>query len=155
MLQLWGPDPDGSHIFPFLPDILAWAQSVGKQHDIIDVTIRSDTTNGIRDIKNLIMGCERGGNYQKKDAIAGSYALKVKCPFMLQSMPIGSSWKVTVRCEFHNHTLSKGLYGNDILGRVEDHERKFVIDMTKYNMAPRYIVAALKDRDRKNLMSVI
>lgn len=43
--------------------------------------------------------------------------------------------------------LAKDLNGNDVLGRLKDHEIKFVNNMTKYNMALRYIVATLKDRD--------
>lgn len=68
---------------------------------------------------------------------------------MLRFVPSGSGWKVTVRCGFHNQTLSKDLDGKDVLGHLKDHEIKFVNDMTKYNMAPRYIVTALKDRDPK------
>ncbi|XP_058773970.1 uncharacterized protein LOC131648204 [Vicia villosa] len=54
----------------------------------------------------------------------------------------------------HNHKLSKDLEVHDILGRLKDQERNFVNDMTKYNMAPRYIVAAFKHKDQKNLTSV-
>lgn len=73
---------------------------------------------------------------------------------MLRFVQSGSGWKVTVRCGFHNHMLAKDLNGNAILDHLKDHERKFVNDMTKYNMAPRYIVVDLKDRDIKNLTSV-
>lgn len=61
------------------------------------------------------MSCKRGGNYKKNVVVAGNYNMKVKYPFMLRSVPSGSSWKVTVRCEFHNHMLAKDLNGNDIL----------------------------------------
>ncbi|XP_050890431.1 uncharacterized protein LOC127095843 [Lathyrus oleraceus] len=100
------------------------------------------------------MNSERGGNYKKKDVIAGSYTIKVKCPFMLRSVSSGRGWKVTVMCEFHNHILSKNLDGNDVLDRLKDHERNFVNDMTKCNMTPRYTVVALKNRDLENLTSV-
>ncbi|XP_058783719.1 uncharacterized protein LOC131658444 [Vicia villosa] len=101
------------------------------------------------------MGCERGGNYKKKNYSDGSYSMKVKCPFMLRSVPSGSSLKVKVRCGFHNHILVKDLYGHGVLGRLKENERQFVNDMIKYNMVPRYIIAALKYRDPKNLTSVI
>lgn len=40
--------------------MLAWTQFVGKQHGIINVTIHSDTANGIRGGRNkLIMDCEK------------------------------------------------------------------------------------------------
>ena len=66
----------------------------------------------------------------------------------------GIGWKVMVRCGLHNHRLDKDLKGHDILGRLKDHERKFVNDMTKWNMAPRYIVASMKDKDPENLTRV-
>lgn len=72
--------------------------------------------------------------------------MKVKYPFRLRSMPSGSGWKVIVRCELHTHKLSKDLEGRDILDCLKVHERQFVNDMTKYNMASRYIVSALKDK---------
>ncbi|XP_058774347.1 uncharacterized protein LOC131648622 [Vicia villosa] len=95
------------------------------------------------------MGCERGGNYKRRYASEitnssdGIYSMKVKCQFRLRYIPSGPSWKVDNDLEGHN-----------ILGRLKDHERKFVNDMTKYNMAPRYIIVALKDKDPENLMSI-
>lgn len=53
--------------------------------------------------------------------------------------PSGSSWKVTIRCGFHNYQLSKGLDGHDILGRLKGQGKNFLNDMMKYNLAPRYI----------------
>lgn len=67
----------------------------------------------------------------------------------------GIGWNVTVKCRFNNHIIAKDLDGHDVLRHLKDHERNFVNDMTKYNMAPRYIVAALKYRDPENLTSVI
>lgn len=81
--------------------------------------------------------------------------MKVKCPFRLRSVPSGSGWKVMVRCGLHNHKVSKDLEGHGILDRLKDHERQFLNNMTKYNMAPRYIVVALKGRVLENLTSVI
>ncbi|XP_050902765.1 uncharacterized protein LOC127115212 [Lathyrus oleraceus] len=73
--------------------------------------------------------------------------MKVKCLFRLRYVPSDSGWNVIVMCGLHNHKLPKDLEGHDILGRIKDHERWFVNDMTKYNMAPSYIVTALKDKD--------
>ncbi|KAI5445319.1 hypothetical protein KIW84_013522 [Lathyrus oleraceus] len=166
MLQLYGPVSDGSHvdftqfsttyvIFYSRADVLAWTQSICKQHGIVVVNIRCDTENGMRGRKDkLMMGCERSGNYKKKVVVAGNYTMKAKCQFMLIFVPSENGWKVMVGCEFHNHMLGNDLNGNGVLGRLKDHERKFVNDMTKYNMAPRYIVVALKDRDPENLRSV-
>ncbi|XP_058742600.1 uncharacterized protein LOC131615116 [Vicia villosa] len=141
----------------FSPELMFWHghSPVVKQHGIIVVTIRSDTSNGIRGRKDKsIIGCERGGNYKRKNVYEGSYSMKVKCPLMLRSVSSGGGWKVTVRCGFHNHILAKDLDGHDVLGRLKDNERKPVNDMTKYNMAPRYLTDALKDRDPENLTSV-
>lgn len=80
--------------------------------------------------------------------------MKVKCPFMLRSVPSGRDWKVTIMCGIHNHELATDLDGHDILGSLKHGEINFVSDMTKYNMAPRYIVVALKDRDLESLMIV-
>lgn len=108
----------------------------------------------------LIMGCERGGNYKMKNvfksnnSLEDNYNMKVKCPFRLRFVPSGIGWKMIVRCGMHNHKLSKDLKGRDILYRLKDHERQFVSDMTKYNLALGYIIVALKDKDLENLMSI-
>ncbi|XP_058739140.1 uncharacterized protein LOC131611031 [Vicia villosa] len=104
------------------------------------------------------MGYDRGGNYKKKNEAAapsdGNYTLRLRCPFRLRSAPSGIGWKVVVKCGMHNHRLDKDMLGHDILGRLKDDERKFVNDMTKYNMARRYIAPALKDKDPENLTSI-
>ncbi|XP_050875265.1 uncharacterized protein LOC127078894 [Lathyrus oleraceus] len=107
------------------------------------------------------MDCERGGNYKRKNASENNnsskdiYSMKVKCPFRLRYVANDSGWKVMIRCGLHNHKLSKNLDDHDILGLLKDHERQFVNDMTKYNMAQKYIVTALKDKDPDNFTSVI
>lgn len=77
-----------------------------------------------------------------------------KMLFTLKSVPSGSSWKVIVRCEFYSHILPKTLDGYDILGRSKNNERMFLNDMTIYNMIPKYILVAFKDRDRENLRAL-
>lgn len=79
--------------------MLAWVQSIGKEHGIIFVTIRFDNANEIRWKKDKFsMGCERWGNCKRRILFYGSYSLKVKCSFMLRYVPSGSSLKVMVRC---------------------------------------------------------
>ncbi|XP_058775518.1 uncharacterized protein LOC131649777 [Vicia villosa] len=106
------------------------------------------------------MGCKRGGNYKRRSASETTnsyddiYSLKVKCLFRLRSIPSGLSWKVMVRGGMHNHRVDNDLEDHNILCRLKDHERKFVNDMTNYNMAPRYIIVALKDKDPENFTSI-
>lgn len=100
----------------------------------------------------LVMDCKRGRNYKKENFFDGSYSMKVKCAFMLISLPSGSGWRVT--SEFHNHKLAKDLDDHDVLGHLKDNERYFVNGATKYNVVPIYIIVALKDKDPENLTSV-
>ncbi|CAI8603927.1 unnamed protein product [Vicia faba] len=87
-----------------------------KKYGIGVVTIQSDTANGMRERKDkLIMGCDRGENYKKKNEYAksydGNYTMKVRCPFRLRSVPSSIDRKVMVICEMHNHRLNKDLEG--------------------------------------------
>lgn len=59
-----------------------------------------------------------------------------------------------VRHELHNDKHTKDLDGHDILGHLKDDERQFLSDITKYNMAPRSISTALKERDPETLSIV-
>lgn len=99
------------------------------------------------------MGYERGENYKNKNSSQGIFSRKVKCPFMLRIVSNGISWKVTIRCGIHNHELANGLVGHNILGHLKSHEIHFMNEMKKYNMAPRFIVVTLKDRNHNNMTS--
>ncbi|XP_058772442.1 uncharacterized protein LOC131646426 [Vicia villosa] len=96
------------------------------------------------------MGCERGGNYKRINAFEttnssdGIYSMKVKCAFRLRSIPSGINWKVIVKYRTHNHIVDNDLEVHNILGHLKDHERKFVNDMTKYDMALRYRIPLLE-----------
>ncbi|XP_058760449.1 uncharacterized protein LOC131633780 [Vicia villosa] len=101
---------------------------------------------------------DKGRNYKKKNEVAapsdGNSTMRLRCTFRLRFVQSGIGWKVVVKCGMHNHRLDKDLVGHDILGRLKYDERKFVNDMTKYNMAPRYIVSVLKDKYPENLTSI-
>ncbi|XP_058746676.1 uncharacterized protein LOC131619615 [Vicia villosa] len=157
-LYAFVPDMSMSNLFVLPPNLMS--QATGKRHGIV-VNVRSDFANGMLGRKDkLIMGCEREGNYKRRNVYERNnsskniYSMKVKSPLRLRYVPNGIGWKVIVRCGMHNHKLSKDLESHDISGRTKDHERKFVNDMMKYNMTLRHIVAALKDKDLENLMSV-
>ncbi|XP_058784801.1 uncharacterized protein LOC131659661 [Vicia villosa] len=129
--------------------VLEWARAIGRTHGVVVVTILFDSSNGMPGRKDkLIMGCDRGGNYKKKNEVAapsdGNSTMRLRCPFRLRSTLNVIGWKVVVKCEMHNHILDKDMLGHDILGRLKYDERKFVNDMTKYNMAPRYRLPLLE-----------
>lgn len=65
-------------------------------------------------------------------------------------MSSSSCWKETVGCGIHYHEIVKGLVGYDVLDRLKFHERELLDEMTKYNMAPRLTIVAMKDRDSNN-----
>lgn len=61
------------------------------------MTVRSDTVNGQGGRKDkLILGCEGGGNYKRKNtsksskSSKGTYSMKVKWLFKLRFVPSGS-----------------------------------------------------------------
>lgn len=58
---------------------------IDRQHSIIVVIIRSDTTNEMLDIhNNIILGCERGGNYKNKGKLIVTYRKRVKYQFSVE-----------------------------------------------------------------------
>ncbi|XP_058726885.1 uncharacterized protein LOC131598283 [Vicia villosa] len=172
LLYLCGPEPTALasstdscsdltqyFIFESRDKVREWLHAIGRTHDVAVVTIRPDYANGMRGRKDkLIMDCDRGGDYKMKNVAAapsdGNYTIRLNCLFRLRSALSGIGWKVVVRCRMHNHRLDKDMLGHDMLGRLKDDERKVVNDMTKYNMTPRYIASALKDKDPKNLTSI-
>lgn len=57
------------------------------------------------------------------------------------------SWNTKVICGIHNHGLDEDIDGHCILFRLKPKERLFENDMIKYNVAPRCIISALKNRN--------
>lgn len=49
---------------------------------------------------------------------------------------------VTVIYGIHNHELDQDIVSHDILGRLKSHERQFLNEMRKYNMASRFIIVS-------------
>nr|XP_027188705.1 uncharacterized protein LOC113785823 [Cicer arietinum] len=141
-------------VFSSREAVFEWAKAIGRQNGILIVTIRSDKANGIRGRKDkLILGCERGGRYKSESKKSVTCSHKENCPFTLRCVPLsgGEGWKISVRCGTHNHELLDTVTGHSYLGRLNEEERKFVNDMTKYKLAPRFILNALKVRNETNV----
>ncbi|XP_027189060.2 uncharacterized protein [Cicer arietinum] len=141
-------------VFSSREAVFEWAKAIGRQNGILIVTIRSDKANGIRGRKDkLILGCERGGRYKSESKKSVTCSHKENCPFTLRCVPlsVGEGWKISVRCGTHNHELLDTVTGHSYLGRLNEEERKFVNDMTKYKLAPRFILNALKVRNETNV----
>ncbi|XP_073219630.1 uncharacterized protein [Cicer arietinum] len=138
-------------VFPSRESVFEWAKTIGRENGILIVIIRSDKATGKRGRKEkLILGCERGGRYKSKSTVTCSH--KENCPFTLRCIPlsVGEGWKISVRCGTHNHDLLDTVTGHSYLGRLNEEERKFVNDMTKYKLAPRFILNALKETKENN-----
>lgn len=90
-------------------------QYIERQHNIIVVTICSDTTDGLRARNDkLILGCEKGENYKNKGKSKVTCSRSVVCFFRLRSVPYGCGWYIKVRCGIHNHRL---------IDDLDDHTR--------------------------------
>ncbi|XP_058746934.1 uncharacterized protein LOC131619913 [Vicia villosa] len=117
------------------------------QYFVTDIIFesRDKVLEWARAFGNKIM---RRKNYKQKNEVAapsdGNSTMRLKCLFRLRYDLSGTGWKVVVKCRMHNHRLDKDLLGHDILDRLKGDERKFVNDMTKYNMAPRYRLPLLE-----------
>lgn len=104
-------------------EVLSWGQSIGRQHDIIVATVRSDTTNGQRGrTHKLILGCEGGGNDKKQKRLKVTCGKRVKYHFKLSSLSSDCGRNITIRCGIHKHYLVKYLNGHNILGCLKPDE---------------------------------
>ncbi|KAK2424380.1 hypothetical protein QL285_034747 [Trifolium repens] len=116
---------------------------------------RSDKKNGVRGRNdNLILGCDKGGNYDSSGSSTTSASKKCNCPFQIRATPStnGSGWKVHVKCGVNNHELPDQYAGHPHKARLTANENKRVEDLTKCNVAPRHIVLDLK---RKHSESIV
>lgn len=100
------------------------------------------------------MDYDRGGNYKNKKKLEVTCSKRVKCSFELRYMPNYCGRNIIVKYGIHNHDLAEDLDDCDILGRLKPNERLFLNDMTKYHMALRFIVVALKDMGVNDLTTM-
>ena len=81
-----------------------WAKMVGRENNIVVVTLKYDYGGGKRK-EVVILGCEHGGKYKPykgKLTNKSSKTQKCECPFKLRGRPSKSEgcWKVKVVCGF-------------------------------------------------------
>lgn len=66
----------------------------------------------------------------------------------------GNEWIVKVICGGHNHSLLQHFEGNTFIGRLTCSELDLVIEMSKCNVRPKYILYRIKQHDENNATTI-
>ncbi|KAK9151088.1 hypothetical protein Syun_009397 [Stephania yunnanensis] len=81
---------------------------------------------------------------------------KCGCPFLINVKENADSlWYVTVICGRHNHDPAKNLDDHSFAERLDKGEQDVVVQMTKGNVKPRDIINTLKQRDVRNVSTMM
>lgn len=106
----------------------------------------------------VTMICKRNGTYQlsirnlKRD---DTRSRKCECPFKLCGYCMeDDTWKFNVISVIHNHALHDRLPGNPIVCHLISQERELVSDMTLNMVAPKNILAYLKQKRPLNVSNI-
>ncbi|GAB2275172.1 hypothetical protein Dimus_009933 [Dionaea muscipula] len=156
-------------IFQTRNDMTDWVRMVGRQHGFVVVIDKSAHGNGNK-LPKCTLICDRGGKYRPPKYLLPGQTLqkntetkKCDCPFALRGVPIplrsapippeGIMWGVLVVRGYHNHEPTQYLKGHEYPSRLKPDEKQFVLDLAD-NIAPRFILSALKERDDSNITGI-
>jgi hypothetical protein len=134
--------------------LIEWARSVAVKLNFGIIIGKSDFGDNRRKPYFMLV-CERSGTYVskgKKLKTEKTGTRKCQCPFRLHGYfhRTDGKWHMTVVDGTHNHELDKGLEGHLIVGRLKRKEKETMDELTRNLVAPKNILATLKERDPEN-----
>ncbi|WJX72087.1 hypothetical protein P8452_56003 [Trifolium repens] len=134
--------------------LIEWARSVAVKLNFGIIIGKSDFGDNRRKPYFMLV-CERSGTYVstgKKLKTEKTGTRKCQCPFRLRGYlhVTDHKWYMTVVNDTHNHELDKGLEGHLIVGRLKRNEKETMDELTRNLVAPKNILATLKERDPEN-----
>ncbi|KAK2439915.1 protein FAR1-RELATED SEQUENCE [Trifolium repens] len=134
--------------------LIEWARSVAVKLNFGIIIGKSDFGDNRRKPYFMLV-CERSGTYVskgKKLKTEKTGTRKCQCPFRLRGYlhVTDNKWYMTVVNGTHNHELDKGLEGHLIVGRLKRNEKETMDELTRNLVAPKNILATLKERDPEN-----
>ncbi|XP_026378419.1 uncharacterized protein LOC113272838 [Papaver somniferum] len=101
---------------------MGWSREVGSLNNVVVVVTKVVNKNENQGCKGsaIIIGCERGGKYRKRDypvspskCRKGTGTKKCGCPFKLRSTCIApSKWNLVVKVGHHTHPPADTLLGH-------------------------------------------
>ncbi|KAK9148507.1 hypothetical protein Scep_007264 [Stephania cephalantha] len=163
--------------FPYRESTISWLQMIGRENKFVLVTKHSNV-GGIKRRGRVKLACVRSGTYRGMSQRVGKGKVtkivlkprneeedetrrtqtgikKCGCPFFINIKKNADSlWYVTVICGRHNHDPAKNLDDHSFAGRLDKGEQEVVVQMTKGNVKPRYIINTLKQRDVTNVSTM-
>ena len=136
-------------------ELFDWAKMVGRENNMVVVTLRSEYGKK----KFVILGCERGGKYKPykgKLTLASTKTRKIQCPFKLKGRPSEREgcWRLKVMHGFHNHEPNPSLEGHAYPGRLTSVEKQILKDMVDVRVKPQDMLHSLKEKNPSNLTTI-
>ncbi|KAI3508717.1 hypothetical protein L1887_23730 [Cichorium endivia] len=144
-----------NQIFKSREELMEWAKNTARSIGYVIITKRTKTyVNGF--VYKVILMCDRGGEYKSKDTSRSSGSKKNNCKFELDGKYSKQydQWTLRVICDEHNHPPAEYLEGHPFARRLSDDEARLVEDLTRKNVAPRDILAILKERNENNVSTI-
>ncbi|KAI3516123.1 hypothetical protein L1887_15033 [Cichorium endivia] len=144
-----------NQIFKSREELMEWAKNTARSIGYVIITKRTKTyVNGF--VYKVILMCDRGGEDKSKDTSRSSGSKKNNCKFELEGKYSKKydQWTLRVICDEHNHPPAEYLEGHPFARRLSDDEARLVEDLTRKNVAPRDILAILKERNENNVSTI-
>lgn len=143
-------------MFKSAQDLMEWVQNVGRSLGYVIVTRRSNT-EPCGFMYKVILMCDRGGIYcqNNKNSTIQKGSKKTNCPFDLvgKYVEMYDCWKLEVICEEHNHEPTR-IEDHPFAMRLSADETCLVLDLSRKNVKPQYILSILKEKFPNNLSNM-
>jgi hypothetical protein len=135
-------------------ELIEWARSIAAKLEFGIIIGKSDF-GGDKRKSYFMLVCKRSGTYVskgKKLKTEKTGTRKGQCPFRLCGYfhQTDRKWHMTVVDGTHNHELDKGIEGHLVVGRLKRKEKETMDELIRNLVAPKNILATLKERDPEN-----
>ncbi|XP_022032371.1 uncharacterized protein LOC110933458 [Helianthus annuus] len=148
-------DGYNSDVFGSCEELINWVQKLAYSIGVVVIKRRSNKRScGF--MYRVVLQCDRGGEYKVKDSSKVTGTKKTNCPFELEGTYSDDydCWTLKVTCDQHNHQPVLFMEGHPYAKRLSEDEFNLVAELTRMNVAPRDILAILKERNLSNVSTL-
>ncbi|XP_074297803.1 uncharacterized protein LOC141628579 [Silene latifolia] len=135
--------------FKDLKEMKKEVEKVGHENNIHIIKYMFNAKRGLQ-----IYACDRSGTYRPPKRKVRTYSnkftgtRKINCPFRLRALrQDAGTWKLFVRCGFHNHELDDNPFGHAKVGKVDQATKEKILNLSKIHVSVGDILTNVGDNE--------
>ncbi|XP_074308223.1 PKS-NRPS hybrid synthetase cheA-like [Silene latifolia] len=135
--------------FTNLEEMKKEVEKVGRENNIHIINYTFNAKRGLQ-----IYACDRSGPYRPPKGKTRTYSYKftgtrkINCSFRPKALRQDTgTWKLFVRCGFHNHELDDNPFGHAKVGKVDQATKEKILNLSKSHVTVGDILTNVGDNE--------